>query len=448
MKRLFSLIAAVFAAFTLCAAPEPFRPGERVVFFGDSITHNGNYIGFLQLMLDSRGIRDTRMINSGRSGGTAEGGLRRIRHDVIAGKPARVFVLFGMNDIHRELYKENTPENLKRRAEELQAYTKNMTKIVDQLQQAGLKVILMTPTPYDQYQPEGKSDHCNEPGLSDAAGIVRKLAAEKKLELIELHPYMTQILKAHPELRLCGRDRIHPLFVGHMVMASLIMDQLGMAGPTAEVTVDAADGKVNARFAAVSQVRTSPDKVSFHYAPERMALRLPRWRTDLEKVYPFNEKFNRETLKVTGLKPGNYTVSAGKTRLGDFSDEALAKGIDLGELNTPNRARAEKAMENWKKSGDNDRTLRSLEMARGIALRFDPKTGPDTASIGATLDRWLARFDPKKSSFGYWKFVVKKYKDNAGKEKEIREKFIELRRSMAENARPVPYDILIQKKAE
>ena len=49
--------------------------------------------------LDLHGVRDTAMMNSGRSGGSATGGLRRIRHDVIGRGPDRVFVLCGMNDV-------------------------------------------------------------------------------------------------------------------------------------------------------------------------------------------------------------------------------------------------------------------------------------------------------------------------------------------------------------
>lgn len=441
------LSAAGFAADSAAPAPAPFRPGEKALFFGDSITHNGRYLQLTQLLLDLRGVRGTAMMNSGRSGGSATGGLPRIRHDVIGRGPERVFVLFGMNDVGRHLYPESTPEKMKQRAARLDVYTRDQTKIVELLQQAGIKVVLMTPTAYDQYQPDGKSMHCNEPGLSDCAAIVRKLAKEKNLPVVEFHPYMTEMLKKHPDLHLCGRDLVHPLPVGHLVMASLILEQLGMAGPVAEVRLDAASGKAEAKFARVTDVRTAADPISFRYAPERMVFAIPNWAKDIEKIYPFREKFNGETLTVSGLKPGRYTVSAGKTVLGTFTAAALAKGIDLGQRDTPNFRRSAKAVKLLDQYGNIERTLRTLEMCRGIAARFDAKTDRnDIAAVSATLDKWYANLSPTNPALKYWANVVKTYKDKAPKEAELNREYADLRRAMAEAAVPEAYEITIQKK--
>ena len=77
-----------------------FADGERVAFFGDSITHGGSYHGYLQLYWNTRypgsGVR---ILNCGRGGGTAASGLSRFDTDLLGLKPDRVFVMFGMNDL-------------------------------------------------------------------------------------------------------------------------------------------------------------------------------------------------------------------------------------------------------------------------------------------------------------------------------------------------------------
>jgi hypothetical protein len=49
----------------------------------------------------------------------------------------------------------------------------------------------------------------------------------------------------------------------------------------------------------------------------------------------FREKFNRETLRVTGLSAPTYTLMINGRAIGVFTRENLASGINLAELDTP-----------------------------------------------------------------------------------------------------------------
>ena len=54
MKKLLLLFALLCGSMLLAETPVCFAPGERVVFFGDSITHGGGYIFHIQMFEDLR----------------------------------------------------------------------------------------------------------------------------------------------------------------------------------------------------------------------------------------------------------------------------------------------------------------------------------------------------------------------------------------------------------
>ena len=78
MKKILALFVLTFFAVALFADSFPVKNGEKILFFGDSITHDGRYIAILQLMFDSRQLRGVKVMNAGISGQTTAGGLRRI----------------------------------------------------------------------------------------------------------------------------------------------------------------------------------------------------------------------------------------------------------------------------------------------------------------------------------------------------------------------------------
>lgn len=449
MRKFCITLIMMLSAIILSAGSYPVKPREKVMFFGDSITHAGHYITFLQLMLDSRGVAGTDMMNSGISGGTAASGLRRIQYDVIDRKPDRVFILFGMNDVGRGiLYRVDSPANFERRKRGLAAFTANQKKIIRLLKDAGITPVLMTPTAYDQYQKDGKSDRCNEPGLIDFAAAVRKLAKEEGVDVIELHSCMTDILKKYPELRFCGKDLVHPTVAGHWLMASLIAEQTGLTGPVADVTISA-DGKVQSRFAKITEVKTASDKITFRYTPERMAVALGKNVESAEKVYPFAEKFNREMLKITGLADGNYTLSADGKKLGSFTAVRLARGIDLANLDTPNRKRAENAMKTTLQLYNQNSLLRTLEQCRFVVMnsKFLPENSDpkDFKLISDALQKWLDSHGENWLYRKYYSWQINTYRKNAPKEADfiaLREK---LRRNLEQETRPISYVITIEK---
>ena len=377
MKRMV-LLAACMTGLAATAAVSPFKPGERVLFYGDSITHGGKYIFYLQLFENLRhpgsGVR---LMNGGRSGGTAWDGLKNFERELQASRPDRAVVMFGMNDISRSRWMDEVPneKDLAARTCALANLRANMTKLVQKFTDAGLKPALMTPTPYDQYNPKAGANipFCNEPGAASAAAIVRDIVASNGLESVELHAPMTKLFKKFAGDFVFCRDRVHPGDEGHLYMAALILDALGASPDVGEAVCTAAPDQ---------------ERVSFAYAPKALPFpRMPEYET-IQALYPFTERLNREIVRIDGLKAGRYTLAFDGQPVGDYSAEDLKKGVNVALLDTPNQQRAQTLVPVMRKLQGIVAKYRNVVLVQRMLEdeKVDPK---DAAAADAWLDKWL-----------------------------------------------------------
>lgn len=214
--------------------PKPFADGERVVFFGDSITRQGFYEGYLQLHTDlTRPGSGVKLLNAGVSGDTAAGGLERFDWDLKPFRPDRVFMMFGMNDVDVKLYDGGPPskELAAKRKARIETYEKNLRALAKRVLDEGWPLVLMTPTPYDEYSPDNKAHNyrgANEIGLTACADVVRRVGASMRCPVIDLHAPLTE------KWRTAGGsgptvDRVHPSEAGYRLVASEILGALGCA---------------------------------------------------------------------------------------------------------------------------------------------------------------------------------------------------------------------------
>mgnify|MGYP003312665402 CR=1 FL=1 len=414
-----------------------FADGEKVAFLGDSITHGGGFVVYLQLYQSLRHPgSDTRLVNFGIGGDTAAGGVGRLDWDVIKGfNPDRVFVMFGMNDVGRNLYKAVEPKDEKEaklRAERLDAYAANETRLAEMIKQKGIKPVFMTPTPFDQYTDFAFDNiaGCNEPGLSTCADIVRQIAAERHLGVIDLHRQLTDIVKKNPEMHFC-RDRVHPGSTGHLLIAAEILDAMGVSPLVAQVAIDAKEGrsyprrnkekKPETKNAVVAKYVTKGlGGVAFTYAPKALPFPALDEYREAEKFYPLTERFNREIFIVTGLDEGAYDLAFDGVKVGTFTAAEFAKGVNVALLDTPNQLRAREVAKVAQE-------LRSLEGAKRnyyliVRKLHDAKIDPkDFAASDAFVEKWLADSEARKApalkTYRNWVKSYRAYREKLGEQK-------------------------------
>ncbi len=457
MKKLLLTFALLFGAILLAETPiTKIAPGERIVFLGDSITHGGGYIFHIQMFEDLRYPGSgTVMMNAGISGDTAGGGCRRWDYEVLPMKPDRVFVMFGMNDVGITFYKttEPTEEEQKRRQNNLTNYTNNQKRLAEMILKEGKKLVLMTPTAYDQYG-DVKADKkvaANEPGLATCAEIVRKLAKEKNLELVELYEPYTAQLKAHPELHLCGQDRVHPQGVGHLLMAALILEATGEEGLIDEVKVNVTPNDPknilivtkNATISDTNVPESTAKGFSFKYAPKALPFPcVPEYKT-VEMLYPLTEKLNREIIRVTGLPEGSYALKANDVEIATATAEELSNGVNIAILATPSQKKAQDAATVMRKLHNAVRQLRSVPYMNTIIL--NRKGNLDNMDeCFQVLDKWLEDM-VNASAYTYYKHQVKSYKELRPVMAEKQQEIETLRKRLAAFA-PEPFVIAVEAK--
>ncbi len=378
-----------------------FADGERVAFYGDSITHGGRYIYYLQIFQDLRHPgSNVRLINAGRSGDTANGGLRRFNRDLLPFKPDRAFLMFGMNDIGRNNWKSATPseQEAAARARSLAGYRENMAKLTDRLAEANIKTVLITPSPFDQYGVFEKANipFCNDPGLSTCATYVREIAAERNLGVVDLHAPMTRIFQDHANDYHFCKDRVHPGEEGHLIMAALILDAMHVSPLVARVQIDA-EKRVVAKVghgetmnADVSALRSSSNEVAFTYAPKALPFPLLNEYKNAEKFYPLTERLNKEVIAVTGLAPGSYDLAFDSVKVGTFSADEFAAGVNVALLETPNQQRAKALAEPMRRLIPNQSRLRQVRLVQ-IMLEDAGVDQRDYAASDAWLAQWLEK---------------------------------------------------------
>jgi lysophospholipase L1-like esterase len=204
MKRLLLYSSFIFAVVSLSAFT---MQKKKVIFFGDSITQAGvapnGYITLLQQMLVKNG-RDKAfdLVGAGIGGNKVYDLYLRLEEDVLSKKPDLVFIYVGINDVwHKRSFGTGTDPD---------KFEKFYNRIIEKIQAAGAKVVICTPTVVGE-----KKGFVNEldGDLNKYAEIVRKIAKNKNVELIDLHKNIIDYINKHnPEDKNSGiltTDGVH-----------------------------------------------------------------------------------------------------------------------------------------------------------------------------------------------------------------------------------------------
>ncbi len=331
------------------AAPSHFyiRPGDTVVFYGDSITEQRLYTMFTELYTVTRyPSLDVKFVHSGWGGDKVTGGGGgpidvRLRRDAIAYKPTVVTIMLGMND---GKYADHSP------ADDTVFYN-GYRHIVDTLREAipALRITAIEPSPFDDVtrpltlQPNGYNAV-----LVNYGAWIRKYAAEAKFDVADLNTGVVEMLRkanaADPATaQKIIPDRIHPGSAGHRIMAEQLLKAWNARALVSAVTIDAAHAKVaQAEFARITDLHAGD---SFVWTEVDEALPLPFAQllaADRDRTVglairssDITEALNQEPLRITGLSAGKYKLTIDGDVIGTWSDAELAHGVNLAVLDTP-----------------------------------------------------------------------------------------------------------------
>lgn len=429
MRKNFLLFPAVLLSTVLTCFSQQriFNNGDRVCYIGSSIAMNGQCFHFTNLFYSTRyPDLDVRFLNKGISGEWTDNILKRIDSDVLADKPTWCVLMIEENDLNPSLYlkEKQTEPNIKERQEkQVQHWMSNADLIVAKLLAKGVKVILQTPTVYDQNL---KTDTPNGYGVNDnlkrCAEHLKELSKKYSLPLVDcwtaLNNVNKEIQKRDATKTIIGYDRVHVGSQGHFVMSTEFLRMQRVTGKVSDVFINTKRYKVKASQDCTIDGLTS-NRVAVSFTVKAQALPFPTpAEINPDLFYNFTDKMNADMLKIKGLKEGKYSLSIDGIAITDFSNKDLRKGINLSRFhNTPQYKQAELVLERFREYWKNESQLRTLEY---IEYQFSNliKGTKDLDEVKANMDAYLVKYGsgPNKD---YFTNKFKTYIENKPSEQEL-----------------------------
>ena len=348
-SRVVSLLGLLFTLSSAGRGASDFylKDGDTVVFYGDSITDRRLYSVFVETFAITRFPKlHLRFVHSGYSGDRVSGGFGgsidvRLNRDVVAYKPTVVTILLGMNDGEYEPFD----------AARLRNFSTGYEHIVGTLKSAlpGVRITLLEPSTYDDVtRPVGFEGGYNAV-LRQYGRVVRELARRENLAVADLNAPTISMLETAKQVdaemaQKLIPDRVHPSEGIHLIMAEALLKAWHAPSIVSAVEIDAAAATVSS--VENTQVSDIDASNGFGWTQTDEALPMPVEMSEetlaLAVHYSdFTEALNRQSLKITGLSPGKYSLMIDGSLIGTFKSRRLAHGINLATLKTPMQLQAD-----------------------------------------------------------------------------------------------------------
>jgi lysophospholipase L1-like esterase len=320
--------------------------GDRVVFYGDSITQQGGYGRLVEEYVATRfPAWDVRFENAGVGGDTVKGGWAgpidvRLQRDVVAFEPTVVAIMLGMNDGG---YKPFDPVTLA-------SFGEGYRRILATLRQAlpGVRLILLRSSPFDDVTRPPQFAPGYDDALRRLGCYVSALGGPDATVIDFREPVnagLAAVLKSDPELaRMLLPDRVHPSAAGHLLLGAILLRAWHAPALVTRVELDAAAAKV--LVAENTQVKDlDPTGGRLRWQQLDASLPLPLSFDDgdvalAQKAGAHLDGLDAEPLVVHGLPAGRYELRIDGESIASFTDRQLADGVDLARHGTPQRRQA------------------------------------------------------------------------------------------------------------
>lgn len=225
---------------------EHYFKDKKVLFLGNSITQAGIYVSCISYFLDkSYPNLNTEIISIGLSSETVSCLTEndhpfprpclseRLDRALAEIKPDVVVACYGMND---GIYHPLNPANEK-------AFQQGILQLKEKVEATLASLILMTPPPFDPLPIQSRLVPKDAPDfgyskpyekydtvLETYAKWIKTLASDK-VAVVDLHSNMNEALKMKRQSNMYFRfaeDGIHPGFNGHILMAKIFLQELGI----------------------------------------------------------------------------------------------------------------------------------------------------------------------------------------------------------------------------
>lgn len=241
----FALFCMVLISITSCKTKEEYDNlqlhNKKVLILGNSITQNGKYVDFLEYYLRKNYPNETLdIISIGLSSETVSGDSEashafprpcvhsRLDDALKLIKPDLVLACYGMND---GIFSEKDDTRFSN-------YKNGIRNLIEKVEDAGAKIILLTPTPFDPDPIKERIAFDDEPQsyqhpyynygqvLYDYATWLKTIEDVKVIDLNSYLNHQLVVIKTQKSDSTFIPDGVHPNDIGHFYMAKKILSDL------------------------------------------------------------------------------------------------------------------------------------------------------------------------------------------------------------------------------
>jgi lysophospholipase L1-like esterase len=339
IQRLLQTIACLFACSAIAAAsgaraadaqPSEFviRNGDRVVFYGDSITDNEWYPTLVETYVLTRFPEwRNHFANRGVSGDNS-GSIARFERDCLAQKADVITYNMGFNDGG---YAELDSGRLER-------WLGNVEKTVALARQANpaVRLVLASPIPNEVAVSTDSRwvSHETYPATMLAFGRAEEqLARRLDVPFVNVGLLYGQSMGlgqvAAGESFKLSRDGVHPQREGQTLIAFHLLRGLHAGSEVASLTIDAAGSRMAEARGCVADVVVKDGVVSVRRTCQSLPYPTPPEVRPFGFLVGIDDQLSDDRLVVTGLAAAAYTLFIDDRRIADIPAAELAAGINL-----------------------------------------------------------------------------------------------------------------------
>ena len=330
-----------FASSLRAAGPFAIKDGDRIVFYGDSITDQRLYTTFVETYIVTRfPSMNVTFVHSGWGGDRVTGGGggridHRLERDVFPYKPTVVTVMLGMNDASYRPFDQKI----------FDVYAKGYAHLVESLKSnvPGVRITLIQPSPFDDVTRRPSIGGGYNQVLLRYGEFVKTLAEKEAAGIADLNTSVVAALEKAMKINAKGaqeliKDRIHPGPAGQLLMAEALLKAWNAPAVVSLVELDANSGKL------IKDENTKVDDLkvdgTISWTQHDRALPMPIDKTNASialaaQASDVESALNQQTLKIAGSSSPEYFLKIDGEKVADLTRDQLAAGVNLAEFDTP-----------------------------------------------------------------------------------------------------------------
>ncbi|QDU08647.1 SGNH/GDSL hydrolase family protein [Gimesia aquarii] len=373
------------------------KSGDSIVFLGDSITHQCLYTQYVEDFFYTRYPHmRLKFHNAGVGGAKAWDALARFDRDVAAYKPKYVTILLGMNDGQYQPFNEAI----------FQTYYKDMKELITKIESIGAQPILMTPTMFDARAARLEKRKRNPASVELYNSVLayygtwlREVAAESGFGFVDMYSPLNNITliarQKDPTFTII-EDAVHPDPPGQVVMAYALLSDMNVQRQVSRINISKkANGEptATARGGKLTDLKFNEDGVSFTWLSKSLPWVVPAEAQLGAELTKLGHRMSQESLSIHNLPAGRYELSIDGQVVGQYSNIALARHIELqSNAKTPQYQQAmEVALLNKERNDgpvkNKRNSWRAFQTYARIKRELDAQTGQKDEQKAARLKK-------------------------------------------------------------